>query len=110
MAMARWMGSPRHANRRWRTREFPEPACVLTPFLRGVAHAGGDGRINVLLWYRSVVGLPARVSGRQVQAGRPALDLGFGQSSKTAPGYLLTGSPSVALLRTEIAPCAVRPT
>ena len=32
--MAREMGSPRHVlNRRRRTREGPDPACVQTPFL-----------------------------------------------------------------------------
>ena len=30
-------------NRRRRTREGPEPACVQTPFLVGVAHAGSEG-------------------------------------------------------------------
>ena len=45
--MARGMGSPRHVdNRRRRTREGPEPACVRAPFhLLGVAHAGG-GRMT----------------------------------------------------------------
>ena len=34
--MARGMGSPRHVdNRRRRTREGPEPACVQTPLHRG---------------------------------------------------------------------------
>ena len=52
--MARGMGSPRHVhNRRRRTREGPEPACVLSP-LSGVAHAGREGRINVPPWYRRV--------------------------------------------------------
>ena len=42
--MARGMGSPRQvSNRRRRTREGPEPACVLSLFLDGVAHAGGEG-------------------------------------------------------------------
>ena len=51
--MAREMGSPRQVqNRRRRTREGPEPACVRAPL--GVAHAGGEGRINVLPWYRPV--------------------------------------------------------
>ena len=37
------MGSPRQvSNRRRRTREGPEPACLQTPFCR-VAHAGGEG-------------------------------------------------------------------
>ena len=49
----------------------------------GVAHAGEEGRINVLPWYRRVgvaktssetqggrTGLPARVSGRHVVRGR----------------------------------------
>ena len=52
---ARGMGSPRHVcNKRRRTREGPEPACVQTPFFLGVAHAGRGGRINVLPWYRPV--------------------------------------------------------
>ena len=42
--VARGMGSPRQAcNRRRRTREGPEPACVQTPLSVGVAHAGGKG-------------------------------------------------------------------
>ena len=37
-------GPPRQAkNRRRRTREGPEPACVQTTFAAGVAHAGGEG-------------------------------------------------------------------
>ena len=41
--------------RRRRTREGPEPACVQTPFQSlGVAHAGREGRMNVLPWYRPV--------------------------------------------------------
>ena len=39
--MAREMGSPRHVpNRRRRTREGPEPACVLSPFGGGVVSHG----------------------------------------------------------------------
>ena len=42
--VARWMGSPRRAkNRRRRTRRGPELACVQTPLMLGVAHAGGEG-------------------------------------------------------------------
>ena len=42
--MARRMGSPRHVpNRRRRTREAPEPACVQTPNPEQVAHAGEEG-------------------------------------------------------------------
>ena len=42
--MARRMGSPRQVpNRRRRTREVPEPACVQTPLEGRVAHAGGEG-------------------------------------------------------------------
>ena len=53
--VARVMGSPRRAhNRQRRTREGPEPACVQTPFLVGVAHAGGELWINILPWYRPV--------------------------------------------------------
>ena len=44
LCVARGMGSPRQAhNRRRRTREGPEPACVQTPVQSGVAHAGGEG-------------------------------------------------------------------
>ena len=43
--MAKGMGSPRHViNRRRRTREGPELACVQTLILLfGVAHARGEG-------------------------------------------------------------------
>ena len=41
---ARGMGSPRQAhNRRWRTREGPEPACVQTPLMLGWHTQGGKG-------------------------------------------------------------------
>ena len=40
--MARRMGSPRQvSNRRRRTREGPEPACVQTPLSVGVARVSG---------------------------------------------------------------------
>ena len=61
--------------------EGPEPAGVLSPSSK-VAHAGEEGRINVLPWYRLVrvvstssetqggkTGLPARVNGRHVVRG-----------------------------------------
>ena len=52
--VARGMRSPRHAiNRRRWTREGPEFACVQTLSI-GVAHAGGEGRIHILPWYRLV--------------------------------------------------------
>ena len=36
-------------------REGPKLACVQTPLRRsGVVHAGDEGRINVLPWYRQV--------------------------------------------------------
>ena len=42
--MARGMGSPRRAsNRRRRTREGPEPACVQTPCLLGWHTQGEEG-------------------------------------------------------------------
>ena len=81
------VGSPRHVcNIRRRTREGPEPACVRTPYVAGVAHAGGEGRINVLPWFRLVdvaktssethkegePGCPKRVSGRHVVRRRQA--------------------------------------
>ena len=79
------MGSPRRAhNRRRRTREGPEPACVQTPFWLG--------------WYRLVgvaktssetqggrAGLPARVSGRHVVRGRqssPTLEVRLGEQAR----------------------------
>ena len=76
--MAREMGSPRHVdNRRRRTREGPEPACVRLPCLLG-GTLRGEGRIGVLPWYSPVgvaippvsrkggrTGLPVRVRGRQ---------------------------------------------
>ena len=44
ISVAREMGSPRHAlNRRRRTREGHEQACVQTPLISEVAHAGGEG-------------------------------------------------------------------
>ena len=72
--------SPRQVgNRRRRTREGPELACVQTPLFVGWHTQGGEGSINTLPWYRLVgvaipparrkggrTGLPARVSGRHV--------------------------------------------
>ena len=72
------MRSPRHVQNRLRwTREGPELACLQTLIDEGGLHAGREGRINVLRWYRRVgavktskemqggsTGLPARVSGR----------------------------------------------
>ena len=41
------VGFPRHvSNRRRQTRQGPEPACVQTPFLSGVAHAGGKDELT----------------------------------------------------------------
>ena len=75
------MVSPRHAcNKRRRTREGPELVCVRAPFQSWVAHAGEEGRVNVLPWSsrrglappvrrtnaEGKTGLPARVSGRHV--------------------------------------------
>ena len=72
MTMARVMESPRQVvNRRRRTREGPEPACVRSPFDAGVAHAGGEGRINVLPLYRPV-GVAKTSSETQEKHGRPA--------------------------------------
>ena len=52
--IAREMVSPRPVhNRRRRTREGPELACVRAPGWE-VAHAGGERRINVVPWYRLV--------------------------------------------------------
>ena len=45
--MARGMGSPRQVpNRRRRTREGPEPACVQTPLLRGGTCRGGRDELT----------------------------------------------------------------
>ena len=53
--MAREMGSPRLVlNRRRRTREGPEPACVQNTFARRWHTQGREGRVNVLPWYRPV--------------------------------------------------------
>ena len=44
MCLAREMGSPRQEhNKQRQTHEGPEPACVQTPFLSRVAHAGREG-------------------------------------------------------------------
>ena len=61
IVVARGMGSPRPAlNRRRRTREGPELACVQTPIRPGGTRRGG--RVNE----HPAVGLPARSSGRHV--------------------------------------------
>ena len=139
--LARRMGSPRQGwNRRRRTREGPELACVQTPLWFGLAHAGREGWINILPWYRPVgrgktssetqrrksraarkgkwpprgtgttlLTYPGSAPWRTGKAGengqhsgevggssawtRPS-DLGWGSSSKTAPGSLSTGSPA----------------
>ena len=45
--MAREMGSPRQVpNRRRRTREGPEPACVLSPFRAGWHTQGGKDELT----------------------------------------------------------------
>ena len=49
------MASPRHAsNRRRQTREGPEPACVCKHLSSRSGTCRGEGRINVLPWYRPV--------------------------------------------------------
>ena len=66
------MGSPRHVhNRRRRTREGPELACVRTPLCDGVAHAGREGWINILPWYR-LVGVAQTSSETQRRKSRAA--------------------------------------
>ena len=47
------LASRQDHNRR-RAREGPEPVCVQTPFQSGVAHAGVEGWINIMPWYRLV--------------------------------------------------------
>ena len=80
---ARGMGSPRHApNKRRRTREDPEPACVQTLWTSGGARRRGRAnqrpavvpscrRGKYLQWdaKEGRTGLPARVSGRHVVRG-----------------------------------------
>ena len=150
------MGSPRHArNRRRRTRECPEPACVQTPLMLGWHTQGREGWINILPWYlqwvaqggknlaarkgkwsprgtgttvlfypcpsqpcfggsegcarvtktvniqvRWAAAQPDKTVGSRVwwhtqgSGGRPASNLGWWSSSKTAPGSLSTGSPA----------------
>ena len=82
--MARWMETPRHVqNRRRRTREGPEPACVVSPLARKWHTQEAKGEKHVLPWYRLVgvvstssetqggkAGLPARVSDHHVVRGR----------------------------------------
>ena len=69
--MARVKGSPRQAiNRRRRTREGPELACVQTPSFEGGA-AGEEEWFNILPWYRLVgVAIPP-VSREGGRAGLP---------------------------------------
>ena len=83
--LARRMGSPRRdVNRRRRTREGPEPACVQTPFGASGWHTQGEegelmschGTVQSA-WQKPPVsreggraGLPVRVSGRHVVRGR----------------------------------------
>ena len=77
-------GSPRQVrNRRRRTREGPEPACVRSPFPAWSGTRRGEGCFNILPWYRPVgvaktssethkeeePGCPKRVSGRHVIRG-----------------------------------------
>ena len=66
-------GVPRQAcNRRRRTREGPEPAGVqTTPLVSVVAHAKGEGRIDVLPWYR-LVGVAKTSSETQRRKSRAA--------------------------------------
>ena len=71
-SLARGMGSRRHElNSRRRTREGPEPACVQTPFCFEVAHAGREGRMNILPWYR-LVGVAKTSSETQRRKSRAA--------------------------------------
>ena len=81
--MAREMGSPRQAkNRRRRTREGPEPACVQAPFQMGWHTQEWKDELTSCrgtvwsAWQKPPVrrkggraGLPARVSGRHVVRG-----------------------------------------
>ena len=97
--MARGMGSPRHVrNRRRRTREGPEPACVQTPFNRRWQTQGGKDELTSCrgtvqsAWQNPPVrrkggraGLPARVSGRHVVRGRqssPAQEVRPGEQAR----------------------------
>ena len=85
------MGSPRHVcNRRRRTREGPDPACVRSPLKVVVAHAGGEGWINILPWYRPV-GVAKTSSETQRRKSRAAREgkwppRGTGTTVRTSPG------------------------
>ena len=97
--MAREMGPPRHVhNRRRRTREGPEPACVQTPLHCGWHTQGGKDELTSCrgtvqpAWQKPPVrrkggraGLPARVSGRHVVRGRqssPTLEVRLGEQAR----------------------------
>ena len=93
--VARGMGSPRRAkNRRRRTGRGPELACVQTPLMLGVAHAGGEGWINILpgvaktsseTQRRKSLAAQKRVSGRHVVRGRqssPILEVRPGKAGE----------------------------
>ena len=89
--MAREMGSPRHVdNRRRRTREGPEPACVRAPFhLLGWHTQGGEGRINVLPWYRpvGVAKTSSETQRRKNQGARKGTWQPRGMGKPTGPTY-----------------------
>ena len=94
------MESPRHAHdRRRRTREGPEPACVQTPFMLSGWHTqGGKDELTSCrgtvqsAWQKPLVrrkggraGLPASVSGRHVVRGRqssPTPEVRLGEQAR----------------------------
>ena len=94
------MGSPRHVlNRRQRTREGPEPACVQTPLPRGWHTQGCKDEITSRrgtvksAWQKLPVsrkqkrepGCPKRASGRHVVRGRqssPTLEVRPGEQAR----------------------------
>ena len=97
--MARGMGSPRQAfNRRRRTREGPEPACVRAPLIGGWHTQGRKDEFTSCrgtvqsAWQKPPVrrkggraGLPARVSGRHAVRGRqssPTLEVRLGEQAR----------------------------
>ena len=95
--VARGMGSSRLAcNRRRRTREGPEPACVQTPNPDRVAHAGEEGRINILPWYR-----PAGVAKTNSESRRR--ENRAARKGKWSPRWYGDDSPHLSLPNSQ--PC-----
>ena len=84
------MGSPRYVyNRRRRTREGPDPACVQTPFVVRGGTCRRDGRINVRPWYRLVgVAKTSSDARRKNRAARKGKWSPRGTGKRQAPPVL----------------------